>query len=188
MKVGRMAVQSVHPSAFELAFRLYDRAIHPELFDIRATKKIDGAGWKAAISICAGGHVIALQTPTGVATELAIPARLMTPDRGLAAGHRLGASRDWTVPLNCGVHAHFSAHVDAVDAVAFRNIEQELTLDARSSAISFRFPGAGRLQAGPLSVIRAEPLAHGVMFHAFHTFPDNSAVLRTQSLYELPVA
>jgi hypothetical protein len=180
-----MAVQSVHPSAFELAFRLYDRAIHPELFEIRATRRIEGSGWKAFLNICAGGHVIALQTSTGAATELAIPARLTTPDRGLAAGHKLGASRDWTVSLGCGMRAHFSAHVDALDPVTFRNVDQELTLDAGKAALSFRFPGAGRLQAGPLSVIRAEPLSQGVMFHAFHTFPENSAVLRTQSLYEL---
>jgi hypothetical protein len=182
-----MAVQSVHPSAFDLAFRLYGRAIHPELFDIRATQRIEGSDWRAQLSICVGGHVIALQTAEGIATELAIPARLTTPDRGLAAGHKLGSSRDWTVSL-AGVRAHFSAHVDALDLVAFRNVEQELTLDARKAALSFRYPGAGRLQPGPLSIIRAEPLARGVMFHAFHTFPENSAVLRTQSLYELPGA
>ena len=180
-----MAVQSIHPSAFELAFRLYDRAIHPELFDVQLTRRIEGPGWIATLSICTGGHVIALRTPGGIATELAAPDTLQLPDRGLSAGHKLGASRDWTVPLSGGIRAHFSAHVDAVDAVAFRNIEQELTLDARNSAISHRFPGAGRLQAGPLSVIRAEPLTRGVMFHAFHTFPGNSAILRTQSLYEL---
>ncbi len=181
-----MAVQSVHPSAFELAFRLYDRAIHPELFDLRATRRVEGNGWLAVVSVCAGGHVIELRTRSGVATELAIPATLMTPDRGLTAGHKLGASRDWTVSLTGGVRAHFSAHVDAVDAVAFRNVEQELILDARRSVISHQFSGAGRLQAGPLSVIRHEPLVSGVMFHAFHTFPGNSAILRTQSLYELP--
>ncbi len=181
-----MAVQSIHPSAFELAFRLYDRAIHPELFDIHATKRIEGHGWLAVVSICAGGHVIELRTKNGSATELAIPAMLKTPDRGLTAGHKLGASRDWTASLAGGVRAYFSAHVDAVDSVAFRNLEQELTLDARRSAISHQFFGAGRLQSGPLSVIRHESLTHGVMFHAFHTFPGNSAILRTQSLYELP--
>jgi hypothetical protein len=181
-----MAVQSVHPSAFELAFRLYDRAIHPELFDIQASAKLEGAGWTAGVAICTGGHVIAVRTAAGVATELAIPAMLTTPDRGLAAGHKLGASRDWSVTLSGGVQAHFSAHVDAVDAIAYRNIEQELTLDARKSAVSFRFPGAGRLEPSPLSVIRAEAVANGVMFHAFHTFPGDLAILRTQSLYELP--
>jgi hypothetical protein len=181
-----MAVQSLHPSAFELAFRLYDRAIHPELLDIQATQRIDGPGWIASVSICTGGHVISLRTPAGVATELAAPDTLQLPDRGLSAGHKLGASRDWTVPLTGGIRAYFSAHVDTVDAIAFRNVEQELTLDASRSAISFRFPGAGRLQPGPLSVIQVEPITRGVMFHAFHTFPGNSAVLRTQSLYEFP--
>src|SRR6188768_783268 len=159
MESRRMAVQSVHPSAFDLAFRLYDRAIHPELFDIRASQRLEGPGWKAHLSICAGGHVITLQTAEGIATELAIPARLTTPDRGLTAGHKLGASRDWTVSLNSGLRAHFSAHVDAVDSIAFRNVDQELTLDALKASLSFRYPGAGRLQPGPLSVIRSEPLA-----------------------------
>ena len=80
-----MAVQSVHPSAFELAFRLYDRAIHPELFDIQSRSRVEGPGWTARVSICTGGHVIELRTPAGIATELAIPAMLATPDRGLTA-------------------------------------------------------------------------------------------------------
>jgi hypothetical protein len=181
-----MAVQSAHPSAFELAFRLYDRAIHPELFEIQSSVRLEGKDWSAVVRVVTGGHVIALKAGSGVATELAVPAMLATPDRGLAAGHKLGASRDWTVSLTGGVKAHFSAHVDAVDVVAFRNVEQELTLDARRSVLAFRYPGAGRLEPGPLSVIRADVVDRGVMFHAFHTFPGNLAILRTQSLYELP--
>jgi hypothetical protein len=180
-----MAVQSAHPSAFELAYRLYDRAIHPELFAFQRACRLTGTGWTADVRIVAGGHVVSLCTTEGTATEVAGPARLPLPDRGLCLGHTLGGSRDWTFQLPGGLKAQVSAHVEAVDAAAFRNLEQELTLDARTATVSHRFSVGNRMEPGPISVIRAESVANGILIHAFHTFPGNSAVVRTQSLYEL---
>ncbi len=148
MKVSGMAVQSLHPSAFELAFRLYDRAIHPELIDAQFSGLVQGVDWRARLSICPGGHVVELRSRTGIVTELAVPDTLELPDRGLTAGHKLGASRDWTVPLPSGVHAWFSAHIDALDPASFRSVEQELVLDARKAAVAYQFPGFGRSSRG----------------------------------------
>jgi hypothetical protein len=179
-----MQVQFVRPSAFELAFRLYERAIHPELFDVFATSRLSGRNWVADVRISVAGHVVEFRDATQVVTEVTGPVTLPLPDRGLCVGHRLGGSKDWTFDLSRGLKVHFSAHVEAVDAEVFRNLDQELSLDARNATLTFRFPGGHRLQPGPLSVIQIESLTRGVMIHAFHTFPDNCAVLRTQSLYE----
>jgi hypothetical protein len=179
-----MQVQFVRPSAFELAFRLYERAIHPELFDIFSTYRTNGRNWAADIRISTAGHIVEFRDASQVVTEVTGPVSLTLPDRGLCVGHRLGGSKDWTFNLSRGLKVHFSAHVEAVDAEVFRNLDQELTIDAREATLAFRFPGGHRLQPSPLSVVQVESLPRGVMIHAFHTFPGNCAVLRTQSLYE----
>ncbi|MBX3445082.1 MAG: DUF2617 family protein [Planctomyces sp.] len=179
-----MQLQYVRPSAFDLAFRLYERAIHPELFDVFAATRSSGRDWSADIRVSVAGHIVEFRGAGQNVTEVTGPVSLSLPERGLCVGHRLGGSKDWTFSLESGLKVHFSAHVEAVDPEVFRNLDQELSLDARDATLSHRFPGGHRLQPGPLSVIQIESLTHGVLIHAFHTFPENFAVLRTQSLYE----
>jgi hypothetical protein len=179
-----MQLQFVRPNAFDLAFRLYERAIHPELFEVFASIRVTGRNWVADVRISNAGHVVEFRDAVQTVTEVTGPAELVLPDRGLCVGHRLGGSKDWSFKLARGLNVHFSAHVEAVDVEVFRNLDQELTLDAGDATLAFRFPGGHRLQPGPLSVVQIETLTRGVMIHAFHTFPGNCAVLRTQSLYE----
>jgi hypothetical protein len=179
-----MPVQFTRPSAFDLAFRLYERALHPELFDVFAASRITGKNWSADIRISTAGHVVEFRDGGQVVTEVTGPFELGLPERGLCVGHRLGGSKDWTFNMARGLMVHFSAHVEAVDAEIFRNLDQELSLDARSASLTHRFPGGHRLSPSPLSVVQIETLPRGVMIHAFHTFPEDYAVLRTQSLYE----
>lgn len=179
-----MPLQFTRPSAFELAFRLYERAVHPELFEIYSVTKTAGRNWKASVLLTSAGHVVDFRANGSTVTEVTGPSSSVLPDRGLCLGHRLGGSRDWTVQLGRGLKVHYSAHVESVDAGVFRNLDQELTLDARDAAVSYRFPGGSRFRPGPLSVLQIEALPHSLMLHTFHTFPDNCAVLRTQSLYE----
>jgi hypothetical protein len=179
-----MQVQFVRPSAFELAFRLYERAIHPELFDVYASARFSGRNWTANVRISAAGHIIEFRDAAQVVTEVTGPVSHSLPDRGLAVGHRLGGGKDWSFQLPRGLKADFSAHVEAVDAEVFRGLDQELCVDAREATLSYRFPGGHRLQPSPISVIQIETLPRGLLIHAYHTFPENFAVLRTQSLFE----
>lgn len=179
-----MQLQFVRPSAFELAFRLYERAIHPELFDVFATSQFAGRNWAASVRISTAGHIVEFRDASQVVTEVTGPVGLSLPDRGLSVGHRLGGSKDWSFNLAGGLKADFSAHVEAVDPEVFRSLDQELCIDAHDATLVFRFPGGHRLQPSPLSVVQVETLPRGLLIHAFHTFPENCAVLRTQSLFE----
>jgi hypothetical protein len=134
--------------------------------------------------LTSAGHVVEFRTSGATVTEVTGPASCTLPERGLCLGHRLGGSRDWTMQLGRGLKVHYSAHVESVDSGVFHNLDQELTLDARDATVSYRFPGGSRFRPGPLSVLQVEALPNSLMLHTFHTFPDNCAVLRTQSLYE----
>ena len=40
------------------------------------------------------------------------------------------------------------------------------------------------MDPAPISHIRFEARARGLIIHAFHTFPEERAIVRTQSLFE----
>ena len=49
---------SLRPKVGELVFQLYGRSLHPELFEIRATRSIDRGGYAATIAITTAGHLV----------------------------------------------------------------------------------------------------------------------------------
>lgn len=75
-------------------------------------------------------------------------------------------------------------HVERLDPEVFTEIQTELQMDARRAAVACEFPAAHRMQTAPLSVIQADANGRSLAVHAFHTFPENAAVVRTQTLYE----
>ena len=53
-----MKLQSARCDASHLAFHLFDRVIHPELFDSCAETHIAAAGFEAVLRICDAGHSV----------------------------------------------------------------------------------------------------------------------------------
>jgi hypothetical protein len=49
-----------------------------------------------------------------------------------------------------------------------------------------QFEASGRFEAGGISYMNVESRDKSFRVQAFHTFPDDSAVLRIQSMFRLP--
>ncbi len=71
------------------------------------------------------------------------------------------------------------------DPEVFDHLSDELVLDASRAGLFHRFNPANRMAASPLSRVNVEPRARGVSLQTYHTFPDERAIVRTQSLFEL---
>jgi hypothetical protein len=48
------------------------------------------------------------------------------------------------------------------------------------------FDASGRMALGAISYIYAETRSRSLLVQAFHTFPDDCAVVKCQSVFELP--
>jgi len=48
------------------------------------------------------------------------------------------------------------------------------------------FGASGRLALGALSYVNVETRNRCMLVQAFHTFPDDCAIVKSQSLFELP--
>jgi hypothetical protein len=66
----------------------------------------------------------------------------------------------------------------------FLNLHEELSIDCGRADLAYRFPPANRLAPEALSLIRTEVCPRSLLIHAFHTFPESAAVVKTQSLFE----
>ena len=57
-------VPAVRPKVAELAFRVYGRALHPELFEVLQTRHVERNGFQAKVDITSAGHVVTWRAPS----------------------------------------------------------------------------------------------------------------------------
>jgi hypothetical protein len=179
-----MQVEYHQPDASQLAFRLYDRPLHPELFDRFAEALLTATDFSTVLRICDGGHVLQFRHGSSVLTEVLGPSEQELPDRGRCFGFRLRGSRDAAHHLPAAIRYQCSTHVEQLAPDVFQEVQDELRRDARQAFLSYEFPGGHRLAPAPLSILRGEVGPRSLLIHAFHTFPDSVSILRTQSLFE----
>jgi hypothetical protein len=76
--------------------------------------------------------------------------------------------------------------LETVAPELFWTFQQELCTDGGKHGLLHRFEPAGRLAVGALSWIDVATGPKSLLVHAFHTFPDDLAIVKSQSLFELP--
>jgi hypothetical protein len=179
-----MKLDFVRPEASQLAIRLFDRALHPELFTRCAEAVLKAADFTATVRICDAGHTVQFRCREETLTEVVGPYEQLLPERGRCFGYRLRGSRDAAHALPWGIRYQCSAQAETLEADLFTQVHEELAHDARRAFLAYEFPGGHRFAPSPLSLIQAELTAGSLSVHAFHTFPENLTVLRTQSLFE----
>jgi hypothetical protein len=179
-------VLSVRPKVAELVFQLYGRSLHPELFDILCTRRIERAGYVATIQITGAGHVVAWQYGGLLLTEVAASAHHPLPQRRRLMSHRLkGCSSDgFECPGGITYQTKFS--LEPVEREAFWAYQHELSQAATGDGLFHSFAASGRLGLGAMSYINLQSRDHTFKVQAFHTFPDDFAIVRSQSIFTLP--
>ena len=79
-----------------------------------------------------------------------------------------------------------SFQLEPVSPEVFWTFQQELAIDGERQGMLHTFNSSGRMALGALSYIHVETRNRSMLVQAFHTFPDDYAIVKTQSLYQLP--
>jgi hypothetical protein len=178
-------VISVRPKIAELVYQLYARSLHPELFDAHQTRTVERGGYKAKVQITSAGHVVTWQHGGLTLTEVAAGAQSPLPKLRRLAAYRLKGERRERLEIRPGVSYEIQFSLEPADCQKFAAYQRELTLQATRKGMLQRFEPSGRLTAGALSYVNVESRDKVLCVQAFHTFPDDCAVLKIQSWYRL---
>ncbi len=173
----------VRPRVADLVFRLYDRPLHPELFEAVAARRVEKNGVRVTVRITPTGHVLEWTDGKVTLTELTAAGEPDLPERGRRLAHRLGGGRGGRCELG-GVRYQVSSQVEILPPEQFVRAHEELRADGARKGLVSHGRGGDRLGLAPLGVVVAEALCGGLSISAFHTFPDELAVVKTQSLIE----
>lgn len=178
-----MGAPLVRPTVAELEFRLYDRPLHPELLDVVAVRSVAHAGARLTVRLTRTGHALSWAGPSAHIEEVITTAGADLPETGLRLAHRFDGGRRG----NCAfptVRYQVSGQIEVLKPEQFVHVHAELLADGARKGLVFHSPENNRIGLSPIGVVIIEALPQCLSVNAFHTFPEEFAVVKTQSLIE----
>jgi len=179
-------VLTVRPKVAELVFQLYGRSLHPELFQVHSRRQINRGDYQAEINITSAGHVVTWRYRGLTLSEVATAAHHPLPDKRRLMRYPLRGQRSDKIRCRGGVVYQMSFQLEPVEPEVFWTFQQELVLDGEARGMLQRFDSSGRMALGAISYINVETRSRSMFVQAFHTFPDDYAIVKSQSLFEIP--
>jgi hypothetical protein len=163
----------------DLSFQVFGRALHPDWFAVRGHRRVTRDGWEADIRIVEGGHAVTFRSGQVRLTEVLAGPETLLPEPGLLFHSPLRNER--STALRPGGETEYQScfEVERVDPEVFAHLCDEMTLDADRGVLFHRFT--------PSNHVHIESRVRGLSVQAFHSFPDERAIVRTQSLFETRV-
>jgi hypothetical protein len=179
-------VLTTRPKVAELVFRLYGRPLHPELFQVYHSRRVKRGDYEAKIDITGAGHVVTWRYAGLTLTEVATSAHHPLPQRRRLLSYRLKGQRDDRIECRGGVVYQVSFQLEPVEPEIFWTFQEELARDGQQEGMLYRFDSSGRMAVGALSYISVQTRNRRLLVQAFHTFPDDYAIVKSQSIFQMP--
>lgn len=177
---------TVRPRVTELVFQVYGRPLHPELFEIYQSRTIKRGDYEATVQITSAGHVVTWRHGGLTLTEVAASAQHPLPERRRLISYRLKGQRKDRVECRGGASYQVNFQLEPVEPEVFWYFQEELAHDGQRQGMLHRFDSSGRMSLGALSYINVETRNRRLLVQAFHTFPDDHAIVKSQSMFQLP--
>lgn len=181
-------VLSVRPKIAELVFQLYGRSVHPELFEVYHTQRVARGGYEVVAQITSAGHLVTWKHADLelLLTEVATSAHQPLPQHRRLVSHALKGSHSDQVQCRGGVRYEFEFSLEPVDQKTFWTYQEEIQLAGTRQGMLHRFQSSGRFGLGAISYVNLESRDRSLRVQAFHTFPDDQAIVKSQSVFQLP--
>ncbi len=177
---------TVRPKVAELVFQLYGRTLHPELFEVLASRVVQRGDYQAKIDITSAGHVVTWRYQSMTLSEVCVSAQHALPQKRRLLNYKLKGERSDHMTLRGGVSYRTNFHLEPTAPEVFWTFQQELAHDGQRQGMLHQFSSSGRMALGALSYINVESRNRSLLVQVFHTFPDDYAIVKSQSLFEIP--
>lgn len=169
----------------ELQFCLYERAIHPEFFHIHHVKRVRQTQYHAEIWIVGLAHVVTVQAGDRVLTELITQDPEALPKTGLATSFRFRGERDHAQSFPDGMNYILSTQVERMTPHLFPATHRDYVHYAQNRELFVSFDDWAHDGLAPFTFIDFDARNHEFHVHAFHAYPEELTLLKTQSIFEI---
>jgi hypothetical protein len=168
----------------ELTFSLFQRSLHPELFQIYANRKLKTAKYEALIWVTGCTHVVSVFTGEMALSEVVSTPGQLLPHRGLIERFQFRGPRSHKCTISKGLNYMTDFQVEKMSANLYRQSHADLERFARNRGVFVKFPKSeiGGLQ--PFCYIDFEARRSEFHIHTFAAYPEQVTMIKTQSLFD----
>ncbi len=185
----RTSLVSARPRATEIQLHVFGRPLHPELYEPCESRSFERGNYRAKVEILRAGHVIHWCYEDArrslVLSEIVTSASSPLPGGRQLLGRRIEAREDHQIDWRRGIRYHVTAQTEAVDAKLLWMVQNELCRDEHEGMLH-RFGSSGRISLGGLSYIYVETRGRSFSVQSLHTFPDDSCLIKVESVFLVP--
>ncbi|MBK8913538.1 MAG: DUF2617 family protein [Phycisphaerales bacterium] len=184
--MNRTDSQLAVPLSADLHLYLFDRPLHPELFRQYKSFRVAQGRYYADIWFIGLGHVVSLTAGQKSVVELMAVESDLLPTRGVLSRFRLKGERDHERRIPDGCHYMVSTQVETMDEALYKSVHSDLVKHAVKRGWHVLFDQWADGDMVPFSYIDQEARDGEFHVHAFHAFPAERTIVKTQSIFELP--
>ncbi|HSW45268.1 MAG TPA: DUF2617 family protein [Phycisphaerae bacterium] len=167
-------------------FVLYRRPLHPELFCIHQNRHLERVTYQADIWITGLSHVVTVQSAGRCVAEVTTEDIEVLPQNGLVTSFQFRGERDHVEKFDDGMQYILSTQVERMNRNLFHASHRDLLNYARTRGMVQVFEEwTEEDNLAPFSFIDWEMRDRELHIQAFHAFPADYTILKTQSIVEV---
>jgi hypothetical protein len=179
-------VISVRPRFAELTFQLFERAVHPELFEIHLSRSFVRGKYSVRFDITSSGHITTFSCGQTTLTEVVTSAQAMLPQSRKLFARRLSGKQVEKTESTAGLQYESTFSLEPSNIELFWAFQQQLKQSDQPQGIVKIFDSSGRMAMGAMSYIYPQLRDQTLRVQAFHTFPDDCAIVKSESIFRIP--
>jgi hypothetical protein len=168
-----------------LRFLLYERPLHPELFDIHHDHRIVKPSYEAQIWVTGCAHVIGFFRGRESLVEVLAGPDAQLPQRGRLLDIPLRGERDHERKRSGAIGYMMGFQVETMSPDVYSKTHHDLARLGSRRGLFVPFPMWMSRSLIPFTYVDYDAKPNGLHVFAFHAFPDDLTVIKTQSIFEL---
>ena len=179
-----MEPPQINVAVEELTFSLFQRSLHPELFQIYASRQLKTEKYEALIWVTGCTHVVSVFAGDVCLSEVVSTPTQLLPSRGLIERFQFRGPRTHKCTLSRGVSYMTDFQVEKMSPNLYRQSHTDLERFARNRGVFVKFPDLEISNLQPFCYIDFEVRRTELHVHTFAAYPDQVTMIKTQSLFD----
>ena len=168
----------------ELTFSLFQKPLHPELFNLYSTRNLKTQKYETLIWATGCSHVVSVFIKNQCLTELISAPDQMLPKKGLIERFHFNGQKNHKCTISKSLSYMTDFQVEKMSVNLYRQSRIDLERFSRNRGMFITFPQSPVTSLAPFSYIDFEARKNELHIHAFHAYPDQVTIIKTQSLFE----
>jgi hypothetical protein len=179
-----MEMPQINVAIDGLTFNLFQRPLHPELFQIYAKRQLKTNRYEALVWITGCTHVVSVFAGDICLSEVISTPGQPLPQRGLIERFQFRGQRSHKCTLSRGLGYMTDFQIEKMSPNLYRQSHYDLERFAQNRGLFVKFPEleTGGLQ--PFCYVDYEARQNELHVHTFAAYPEQVAMLKTQSLFD----